>query len=335
MLEFTIDGSDLRIDATHYSVRVATAGYTSGTKAGSFVDHQTGSRDLGFGLSIVDFLLEPTTAQRLGEPDQYEIAPKQPAHGKIPKRYVEGPQICTQARRLPYETVLGTDFLVVRMWYRFSKAYPPHNAGSRWEQTLIFPERTRYFFSADRVTSVNDHPALILRIDMPGHIKHTRGDSFERVFLSYAGSISSRSFTTDFGPDEQFLYRRPQRRLPEHMIRAYEVRTAETAGPWLAGITLDPADVYEAWCHQRGYVCMIQEIGGRPVGRGQTFGACYCIGWFEHIEEMISVAETHRGWSGLALAGPVDRPNRFYGIKQAELPSVRPIASNPDGTGSS
>ena len=28
---------------------------------------------------------------------------------------------------------------------------------------------------------------------------------------------------------------------------------------------LQPKVVSEAWCHQRGYVCMIEEFGGRPV----------------------------------------------------------------------
>ena len=46
-------------------------------------------------------------------------------------------------------------------------------------------------------------------------------------------------------------------------------------------MTLNPDDVYQAWCHQRGYVCMIEELGGRPTRPGDTFGACYLIGWFD------------------------------------------------------
>ena len=33
-------------------------------------------------------------------------------------------------------------------------------------------------------------------------------------------------------------------------------------------MTLNPADVMEAWCHERGYVCLIEEIGGRPIKAG-------------------------------------------------------------------
>src|SRR5438874_2784089 len=41
-------------------------------------------------------------------------------------------------------------------------------------------------------------------------------------------------------------------------------------GPWLAGMTLDPGVVSEAWCHQRGYVCLIEEFGGRPRSEEHT-----------------------------------------------------------------
>lgn len=329
MLQAKVDRSRIVIETDHLAAVVETEGYTSGVKAGSFVDKRTGARDLGFGLSIVDFLLEPSTLDRMNEPGQYDIAPAQPLHGRIPKRYVEGPQICTQAKKLPFEIVRGTDFLAVKLWYKYHKPYPPYQAGSRWAQILVFPENRRYFFSADRVTSVNDHPALILRIDMPGHLKHKRGDTFEQIHLSYIGNIPSSAFHADFGPDAKFLYRRDERRPLERMIRGYQVRLDGRPGPWLAGITLEPADVWEAWCHQRGYVCMIEEIGGRPVRAGQTFGACYCIGWFDHVEEIEATAATYRGWSGLGLLGPTDKPTQFVGLAQHQLPPVRPIPANP------
>jgi hypothetical protein len=41
------------------------------------------------------------------------------------------------------------------------------------------------------------------------------------------------------------------------MIRAYQVKVKGKPGPWLAGMTLDPSEVCEAWCHQRGYVCLL------------------------------------------------------------------------------
>ena len=76
-----------------------------------------------------------------------------------------------------------------------------------------------------------------------------------------------------FGPDEKFLYKRDDKKIPERMMRAYQVKVDGKPGPWLAGMTLDPAIVYEAWCHERGYVCFIQEIGGVPVKAGSGFSA--------------------------------------------------------------
>lgn len=330
MLKYQINESMIEIETDHIQATIQTEGYVSGVMANSFLDKRTGCRDLGFGLSIADFLLEPAT-ERATEPDQYHVAPEVPPHGNIYKRYVEGPQICTQAKKLPFEIIRGRNFLVVKQWYRFHQDYPPYKAGSRWEQILVFPESTRYFFSADRVTSVNDHPALFLRIDMPGHIKHTRGDSFSNIYLSYQGKVPSAEFAMgDFPPQAKFLYQRDPKHIPEMFIRGYQVRDNEgEPGPWLVGMTLNAEDVYQAWCHQRGYVCMIEEIGGRPVRAGQTFGACYCVGWFDHIEAMHSVYHTHRGWSGLTFTGPADKPSEYKGLTQEQLPAVREIAANP------
>ena len=73
-------------------------------------------------------------------------------------------------------------------------------------------------------------------------------------------------------------------------------------GPWLAGMTLNPADTSEAWCHQRtGYVCFIHEVGERPVKAGESFGAAYIVGWFDSIEEMEEVYDQYRGHSALEV----------------------------------
>ena len=75
------------------------------------------------------------------------------------------------------------------------------------------------------------------------------------------------------------------------MIRAYHTRDPKTGadGPWLAGMTLNPADTSEAWCHQRtGDVCFIHEVGERPVKAGESFGAAYIVGWFDRIKPTLS-----------------------------------------------
>jgi hypothetical protein len=132
--------------------------------------------------------------------------------------------------------------------------------------------------------------------------------------------IPSTEFVADFAPDERFLYRRGERPLPERFIRAYQVTLpGGDDGPWLAGMTLNPGDVYQAWCHQRGYVCLIEELGGRPTRPGDTFGACYLIGWFDDIDEMAKAYDRFRGFSGLALDGPADKPTGWHGLKANEL----------------
>lgn len=311
------------IRTPHYEAEVATDGYVSGVRAGTFLDRKTGARDLGFGLSVVDFLLEPDPAGPPIPPGQYEYGPGHPFHGNLAKRYVEGPQICTQARRLAPRVAKGEGFTAVRLGYRWNVAYPPREAaGSLWEQTLVFPHNERFFLSADRVTTVSASPSLFFRVDMPGHIRHSGAGEFDHVYLSYHEPriIPSTEFRADFPPDARFLYRRGVDPLPDRFLRAYQVsRPARESGPWLAGMTLEPADVYQAWCHQRGYVCLIEELGGPPTRPGDTFGACYLIGWFDEVEAMESAYDRFRGWSGLALDGPVDRPTRFRGLSQTEL----------------
>ena len=56
----------------------------------------------------------------------------------------------------------------------------------------------------DRIDAVNSSEGMFLRLDMPGHIRHTRGDSFSEVYLSYRGRIPSKEFFESFAPDEKF-----------------------------------------------------------------------------------------------------------------------------------
>jgi hypothetical protein len=345
MIQHSIDGSTIHIETDAIKADIRTEGYTSGVAAGTFVDKKTGARDVGFGLSIVDFLLEPADPDRPTEAGQYEYRGKfAGVHGDIPKRYVEGPQICTQAKKLPFEVVEGDGFLVVRQWFTWHQGFAPHRAGSRWEQTLVFPESTRYFFSSDRVTTVNECKELFFRVDMPGHIKHKNGDTFEHVYLSYdtearraseaAPSLARRAtvpieltipstdFMADFPPDGRNLYQRGRHPMPDRFIRAYQVKSEGKPGAWLAGMTLEPADVYEAWCHQRGYVCLIEELGGWPTKPGDTLGAAYIVGWFDSVAEMRAAYDRHRGWSGLELKGDTKRPTAFVGVKQKNLVPV-------------
>jgi hypothetical protein len=226
----------------------------------------------------------------------------QKLHGKLPKHYIEGPQICTQARKLSPEVIRGKGFVAVRLRYRFTEPAKGLKAGSLWEQTIVFQPKLRYVLSAERITSVNDVDGLFYRIDMPGHIRHNKGDTFAQVYLSYAGKpIPASAFFEDFGPDERYLYQRKEGKVPARMIRAYQVKVKGKPGPWLGGLTLDPAAVSEAWCHQRGYVCFIEELHGRRVRAGETFGAAYAVGWFDDVKEMEEVCDRYRGKRAMVI----------------------------------
>jgi hypothetical protein len=155
----------------------------------------------------------------------------------------------------------------------------------------------RWFLACDKVTSANTLDCLFVRMDMPGHIKHQRGDTFSEVYLSYQGCIPSEAFFEDFPPDARYLYQRDRARIPQRLIRGCQLRN----GVWLAGMSLDPSCVYEAWCHQRGYICMIQEIGGFPVKAGESFGAVHLVGYFDDIPEMERVFDTHKGAKSLRI----------------------------------
>ena len=118
--------------------------------------------------------------------------------------------------------------------------------------------------------------------------------------LGAAGGFAA-AFKDDFGPDSKFLYQRLDGKTPERMIRAYQVKLDGKPGPWLAGMTLDPAATAEAWCHQRGYVCLIEELHRKKVKAGETFGAAYVIGWFDGVPEMNKVYDGYRGKSSMIV----------------------------------
>lgn len=275
----------VQIDTDALQARINKKGYVSGIAAGSFLDKKTGAREIGFGLHIMDFLMAPGWRD-----DGYTRDVK--VHGKLPKHYVEGPQICTQARKLDPEVIEGRGFVAVRLRYAFHQPGMGYKAGSTWEQTLVFQPGVRYVLSGEQITSVNDVENLFYRIDMPGHVKHKQGDAFTQIYLSYLDQpLPSAAFREDFAPDAKYLYQRKEGQALARMIRAYQVK----AGPWLAGMTLDPAQVSEAWCHQRGYVCFIEELHGRRVKAGESFGAAYVVGWFDDVQEMEKVYDRFKG----------------------------------------
>ncbi len=304
-IEVSEDRDRIVIRTDLLEAAIAKRGYVSGVAGGTFLDRKTGFRDAGFGLDIVDWIMEPGSDEAYREQLPAEMVYRfgNLYHGKTPKRSMEGPQICTQAKEVSPEVIRGKDFVTVKTRFKYRTAAPGKKSGSEWVQTIVFPKGKRYFISSDRINSVNDYDAAFLRLDMPGHIKHDHGDRFSEVYLSYAGTIPSSEFRQDFAPDEKFNYRRSEVNSPKRFIRAYHLRDPATgkAGPWLAGMTLDPSVVYEAWCHQRSYVCMIEEFGGRPVRAGESFSAAFIVGYFDSIDEMNRVYDQYSGRNGLMV----------------------------------
>ncbi len=301
MATVNVSGPIISIETDRLLAQVHTEGYVSGIKGGTLVDKASGACDLGHGLDIVDFLLEPKWDDPSDGPCEHPYHHGDALHGDLPKRYVEGPQVCTQAKRLDFEVIEGDGFVAVRQWYRWEWANYGNTPGSLWEQTIVFADGLRYFLSADRVTSVNTVDELILRIDLPGHLKHSAGAEFAQMYMSYEGYVPSSEFVEDWAPDARFLYERDDDAIPERMIRGYQVRPEDKPVAWLLGMPLEPSDVFQAWCHQRGYVCHIMEIGGRRVQAGESFGAAYAIGWFDDIPQAEATYDEMRGARGLVL----------------------------------
>src|SRR2546426_3186889 len=100
-IEVTEHQEQIAILTRDLGASIRKEGYVSGVAGGSFLDRRTGFRDVGFGLDIVDWIMEPGSdaayRDRLPRDLVYEF--NNMVHGQRPKRSIEGPQISTRARR--------------------------------------------------------------------------------------------------------------------------------------------------------------------------------------------------------------------------------------------
>jgi len=303
--------------------------WMTGIEKGSFLDKTTGFREVGDGLMVVDWLMEAGSdaewsdqviapdgngvgrySWHTNETDPARQAYTRMSHGTSHrKRMVEGPQLCHRMKAVEPQIIRGKDYVAVKTTYKFEYAAPGRKPGSQWTQLIVFPKGERFFVLTDRVDSVNNSPEMFLRNDTPGCVRHEQGDTFSEMYLSYLSGpqgvrIPSSEFFAPFPPDLKFGYRRDTHKLPESFIRAYHLRDKATGkdGPWLAGLTLDPNVVYEAWCSQRpgGIIVMIEEIHGRPTKAGESFSAAHIVGYFDTIDDMHKLYDRHKGHTGLA-----------------------------------
>jgi len=304
--------------------------WMTGIEKGSFLDKTTGFREVGDGLMVIDWLMEAGSDEAYGDkvfaPDGHGVgrytwytnetdpARRQyalMAHGSSHrKRMVEGPQLCHRMKPVRPEVIQGKDFIALKTTYCYEYAAPGRKPGSRWTQLIVFPRGARFFVLMDRIDSVNDSDEMFLRGDMPGCVRHEKGDTFSEMYLSYLSGpkgvrIPASEFFTPFPPDLKFGYRRDTHKTPAHFIRAYHLRDKATGkdGPWLAGSTLEPSVVYEAWCSQRpgGIIVMIEEIHGKPVKAGQSFSAAHVVGYFDTIDQMHAVYNRYKGHTALSV----------------------------------
>ena len=302
--------------------------WMTGIEKHSFLDKKTGFREAGDGLMVIDWLMEAGSdaewSDKLISADgtglsryrwyENETDPAQRqyaimAHGTSHrKRVVEGPQLCHRMKPVEPQVIRGKDFVAVKTTYKYEFAAPGRKPGSQWTQLIVFPKGARYFVLMDRIDTVNDSPEMFLRNDTPGCVRHEKGDTFSEMYLSYLSGpkgvrIPSSEFFEPFPPDLKYGYRRDTHQKPETFIRAYHLRDKESGkeGPWLAGLTLEPSVVYEAWCSQRpgGIIVMIEEIHGKPTKAGDTFSAAHIVGYFDTIEDMHRVYDKHKGHTAL------------------------------------
>jgi hypothetical protein len=303
--------------------------WMTGIEKGSFLDKTTGFREVGDGLMVIDWLMEAGSdagwsdkviapdGHGVGRYSWYEnetdparIEYTRLAHGTSHrKRMVEGPQLCHRMKPVQPKIIRGKDFVAVETTYQYEYAAPGRQPGSRWTQLIVFPQGVRYFVLMDKIDTVNDSEEMFLRNDTPGCVRHEQGDTFSELYLSYLSGpkgmrIPSSEFFTPFPPDLKFGYRRDTHRTPDHFIRAYHLRDKETGkeGPWLAGLTLEPSIVYEAWASQRpgGIIVMIEEVYGKPIKAGESFSAAHIVGYFDSIDDMHALYAKHKGQTAIA-----------------------------------
>ncbi|MCI0701137.1 MAG: hypothetical protein L0241_08640, partial [Planctomycetia bacterium] len=120
--KITEDADRIRIAGSALEVSIKKKGYVSGVEAASLLDVKTGTRDVGFGLDIVDWIMEPGSDEEYRDklPGDLPYVFNNLVHGKRPKRSIEGPQICTKAKELKPTVIQGNDFVAVKQDFTYT-----------------------------------------------------------------------------------------------------------------------------------------------------------------------------------------------------------------------
>src|SRR4051812_21016361 len=130
--QVTDTADEIKITSATLEAGIRKKNYVTGIYGGTFVDKKTGFHDAGFGLDIVDWIMEPGSDEAYREKLLGDLPYKfgNAYHGNTPKRSIEGPQICTRAGELAPVVLKGPDFLVVKSKFQYYLAAPGKKAGS-------------------------------------------------------------------------------------------------------------------------------------------------------------------------------------------------------------
>src|ERR1051326_5005588 len=144
--QVTEDDDQIALVSPTLEAAIRKKGYVTGVAAGSFLDKKSGFHDPGYGLEIVDWIMEPGSDEAYRDQLEGDLAYpfNNSYHGKTAKRSIEGPQICTKARELSPRVVRGRDFIAVTTRFKYRIAAPGKKTGSEWSQVLVFPAGREY-----------------------------------------------------------------------------------------------------------------------------------------------------------------------------------------------
>ena len=292
-----------------------------------------GARDLGFGLSIMDFLLEPAARPTPIPDGQYRL--RRPGPRRPAQALRRGPANLHAGEGAAAEVIHGeassrSDCVAGFTSPSRDRATRPARPGSRRSSssracaTSSPPSGSPASTTSTTCSTASTCPAT----------SSTRtATRFEQVYLSYLDKpIPAAAFKDDFAPDEKYLYQRERRKRPAADDPRLSGEAGRQAGAVAGGHDARPGgDVSEAWCHQRGYVCFIQELHGRPVKAGETFGAAYLVGWFDDIAAMEPPTTASGAGAGSPSRAhrPPDRLPRFE--TRGAHPGRIDLAAGPPG----
>src|SRR4051794_19318918 len=125
-VEVKEDDKTIRISTNELDAAINKKGYVTGIAAGSLLDRKSGFHDAGYGLDIVDWIMEAGSDEAYRDQLDSELVYKfnNSYHGKTPKRSIEGPQICTRAKELDPKVIKGADFVIVKQQFQYRTAAP-------------------------------------------------------------------------------------------------------------------------------------------------------------------------------------------------------------------